>query len=542
MSVRPQDVPAGARVDVLQLLEAAAAGEARLTVVDRAGDRRDASFAEVWRQAAAAAVDLRRHAEPGATVGAVLGASIPCVATLVGVLRGGWTLASFPTRARAMGDEQYAEQLRELCELTQAVVLLADPAVAARLDAMPVPVLPYPAVETAAGDADLPHGGRIVQFSSGSTARPKGVVLPLDRVGANVRSVIEAFEPGPGDTMCSWLPLSHDMGLIGALLTGWASGAHLMLLDPQVFVRDPSTWMRACSDTAASHTWAPNFGYALAARTAHRLSGSSLRSLRVCVSGAEPVDAATLRTFTAAMEPFGFSEQALVPGYGLAEATLAVSAVRPATPWRAERVDPLALGHGRWERVAEGGTEIVSVGWPFPGMRTRIDQPSGDVGEVLVAGPSLLEAYVGRDLELVDGAWLRTGDLGAMVDGELFITGRMDDRLSLGGRKLYARDLELAASEHPALRRGSVVAAPTRDGRYVIVAEHRADATDGEMRDAPTWVERELAVRFGASPAEVAIIVPGTLPKTPSGKLARAQTARLYESGRLRRSPSAALP
>jgi non-ribosomal peptide synthetase component F len=538
-------IAAQQNTELLGCLERATDHGGRLTVVDRDGRIETVSFAELWESSAAVAGELRQLSwspvgelrqlsETPATIGAVLGASMGCARTIVGVLRAGMQLASLPTRARAMRPEQHAEQLRTLCGLTGVAALAADAATLAGLNQLSLPLLDYEALGSRGSGCETVGGGKLVQFTSGSTSQPKGIQLSTERIGWHVQTLVAWFGLTPEDSVCAWLPLSHDMGLVGAFLTSWAAGASLTLIDPHVFVRDPGVWMRTCAETESALTWGPNFGYALAARTARHLGEVSLDALRVCVVGAEPVQADTLRAFTDAMAPLGFRGQALTPGYGLAEATLGVSTKPIVEDWRSARVDARALGEGLWWSDADG-TEIVSVGRPITGIDVRIAAGAGPVGDIQVKSPSLLEAYLGAELELIDGEWLSTGDLGAIVDGELYVCGRTDDLLIVAGRNLYARDLELVATEHAAVREGTCVAAQSQGGRYVIVAEPRLGSNRDQLHDAARWIQHELTTRFGAAPADVAIIAPRTLPKTPSGKLARRATAELYETGRLER-------
>lgn len=522
------------RVDVLELLERGCATSSTLTVIESSGHRTEISFAELWRMTTTAACRLRQHIEPGMTIGAILSSSPASLAAAVGALRGGWTLVSLPTPARAMGVAEYTAQLQTLCAITDANLLMVDANLRGHLSEMPVPTLAFQELEGQPTSADLPHGGQLVQFSSGATSQPKGIVLPVDRIGANVSSMIERLEPGSEDTMCAWLPLSHDMGLIGAFLTTWAAGANLLLIAPEVFVRNPAMWMRACAESSATHTCGPNFGYAMAARAAAATGSGSLASLRVCIVGAEPIRADALRAFVEAMTPLGFSEQALMPAYGLAEATLCVSSIAKEEMWHTERVDPDELGMGTRMLANASNTEVVSVGRALTNMEIKLAKSGHDVGEVMVAGPSLLSSYAGQDVDL-DGRWLSTGDFGYIHDGELFLTGRKDDLLFVAGRNLYAGDLEMVATKHPVIRAGNCVATAASDGGYVIIAEHRGGADRQQAGEAAKWIRRELGRRFGAAPKEVAIIAPGSLPKTPTGKIVRGKTAGLYESGTLDR-------
>jgi len=523
------------RFDVLELLEDASAGTNTLTVIESPSRRTELSFAELWRRAGAAANRLRRHIEPGMTIGAILSSSPASLAAAIGALRGGWTLASLPTPARAMDVAEYAAQLQTLCAIADVSVLVVDAHLVDAFTEMSVPTLSFQELEGPASGADLPHGGQLVQFSSGSTAQPKGIVLPLDRIGANVASTIERLEPDSDDTMCTWLPLSHDMGLIGAFLTTWAAGASLVLIAPEVFVRDPAIWMRACAESSATHTCGPNFAYAMAARAVGASGSGSLASLRVCIVGAEPIRADALRAFVEATTPLGFHERALMPAYGLAEATLCVSSIAAEEIWHTECLDRDMLGIGTRKLSDAGNTEVMSLGRPLPNMEIELAESGCDIAEVMVAGPSLLSRYLDRDVDLLDGHWLPTGDLGYLHDGELFLTGRKDDLLFVAGRNLYASDIETVSAKHPIVRAGNCVATATSDGGYVVIAEHRVGADGRQAGDAAGWIRRELSRCFGAAPKEVAIIAPGSLPKTPTGKIVRRKTASLYESGTLDR-------
>ncbi|MGP0051402.1 MAG: AMP-binding protein [Solirubrobacteraceae bacterium] len=520
--------------DLLARLERAAELGGTLNVVGRHGPPERITFAELWETSGGVAAAVREIADPPATVGAVLSTSVGCARTIVGTLRAGLRLASLPTRARAMSAEQHAVQLRALCAAASAVALTADAATLAALGSLGLPLVDCDELGHGRAGSETTPGGRLVQFTSGSTSDPKGIVLGLDRIGLHAATIGSRLGIEAGDAVCAWLPLSHDMGLIGAFLSSWVAGADLTLIDPQVFVLDPGTWMQTCAETRAALTWGPNFGYALAARAARHLGDASLAALRVCVVGAEPVKAETLRAFASATARLGFDERALTPGYGMAEATLAISSKPVGELWRSARVDSAALGEGEW-RLDPDGAEVVSVGVPLAGVEVRVTDADRTVSEIQVRSPSLLEEYVGAELALVDDGWFATGDLGAIVDGQLYVTGRTDDLLIVGGRNLYARDLELVAGEHAAVREGMCVAAQRPDGRYVIVAEPRLGTDRAQLRDAVRWIQDELTVRFGAAPAEIAIIAPRTLPKTASGKLARRATARLYDAGELER-------
>jgi fatty-acyl-CoA synthase len=299
---------------------------------------------------------------------------------------------------------------------------------------------------------------------------------------------------------------------------------------PEDFIRRPAGWMAACSEYGATITAGPSFALELAARLLDGRGHIDLSRLRTLITGAETVRASTLRRLAKAGRPHGLDERAFCPAYGLAEATLAVSLVRPGEMWHAQPVDAARLHDGHWVQSDEAGTELVSTGRPLPGVEVRA-AGDDDVGEVLVRSPSKLDGYVGdHDDPVVDG-WLRTGDLGAVRDGELYLVARLDDMIVVGGRNLYATELETAIAAHPGIRAGSCVAIPDDGGRYVIVAEP-AMPDARALGDVAAEIRSLLAKQFTA-PSAVHFVARGSLPKTPSGKPQRHRVSHGLQTGTL---------
>ncbi len=379
-----------------------------------------------------------------------------------------------------------------------------------------------------------------MQFTSGSTGTPRGIVLTLDALDANLTSMYAWLEPRDGAVVCSWLPLSHDMGLIGLALYAicsvnppWSTPTDLVLMSPESFLADPASWMRACSDYRATSTTSPPFALRLAARALRSPGGFDLSTLRSFVVGSEPVPADGLRQFEAIAKECGLSAHALCPGYGMAEAALAVAIDPPTCPWSSVRVDPEALAAREWREVDEAGTELVSCGPPVlhTVIRTTGDLP---LGELEIRSPSLLSGYVGAPSPLTADGWLRTADLGYVRHGEVFIAGRTDDVLIVAGRNIDARALDEVAAAHPVCRPGNAACVPDGSGRYVVVAEPRtAGMAPDELRAAAREIRVALANRFAATPSAVVFIERGTLPKTPSGKVRRNHLQALWAGGRL---------
>lgn len=519
---------------LLELLEASCAGRGVIQFLPDHSTPR--SLADLWRDSGLAARWLSARIPEGGTVAAVLATSPGCLAALVGAWRAGLTVASLPTPARGMQGNEYQSQINGICGGMGVEMLLVDDAYKALVPPIIAPVVSFGECADSGRGGRLDCLGEFVQFTSGSTRSPRGVRLDLFAVAANILSIIEALEPMPGEQVCSWLPLSHDMGLIGLCLTPWVGAAPdiagegtLCLIRPEAFLHRPSVWLQTCSELGATITAAPSFALQLAARALAPSNQLDLHRLRVCIVGADMVRADTLRSFARAAGRFGFSELSFCPAYGLAEATLAVTMVRPAEHWSTRTVDPVTLAEGAWvERDSGAGRELVSTGTPVGDMRVRVRASASSPGVIEVAGPSLLAGYVGDDLDLDDG-WLGTNDLGCLIAGELFVTGRTDDLLVVAGQNHYAADVEDIVSSHAGIRARNAVALAD-DDRYLVVAEA---ARGVQLPDVAHGLRAALIEQLGVGPSSVRFVAPGSLPKTPSGKLQRHRVQALLTAGAL---------
>ncbi len=393
----------------------------------------------------------------------------------------------------------------------------------------------------------------LVQYTSGSTGRPKGVLLSHDNLLANMTAIAEGLALAPTDVGVSWLPLYHDMGLIGSWLMCLHSGIPLTLLPPTAFLARPERWLWAIHQRAATLSPAPNFAYELCARRIadDALEGLDLSSWRVALNGAEPVSTGTLERFVRRLAPHGFRREALMPVYGLAECSVALTFPPVGRGPRVDRVRREAFQRqGRAEPAEEQDTsalEFVSAGSALPGHQVRIVDDQGAevaervVGRLVFRGPSATAGYYGKPEATAEitlpGGWLDSGDLAYRAAGEIHVCGRRKDIVIKGGRNLVPQEIEEAAAAVDGVRRGCVAAfGVERDAlgteALVVVAETRA--TEAAARDRlASAVTRSVAEAVDVPPDEVVLVPPGAVLKTSSGKVRRAATRDLYLAGAL---------
>jgi fatty-acyl-CoA synthase len=387
-----------------------------------------------------------------------------------------------------------------------------------------------------------------VQFTSGSTSSPKGVALTHANVAANIDAFLgpSAVAASAEDVGVSWLPLNHDMGLVGMALGALYTRRTCVLLPPELFVRRPAEWLRAITRHRATVSFAPNFAYDLCVRRVKDLAGLDLSTWRIAGCGAEPIHPPTLAAFAEKFAPAGFRDTSFLPCYGLAEHVLAATFPPRGRRPRTEIVSADGLTGARIAVPHDGtgpSVALVSCGSALPGHRLRIAGEDGravaerHVGEILLAGPSVMLGYYKQDAltaQTIRDGWLHTGDLGYLSGGELFVCGRAKDLIIVNGRKYHPQDLEWAVDGIGGVRRGRVVAfGATESGhadRVVIVVEPSgtvpADVLTGQIR-------REIGDLFGLYVDEVAIVRSGTVGRTTSGKVQRAATKARYEQGSL---------
>ena len=386
----------------------------------------------------------------------------------------------------------------------------------------------------------------LVQFSSGSTVDPKPVALSHRAVLAQtdaLRALMPDDTPEDPQLGVSWLPLYHDMGLIGCLLSALTYPGPLVLLGPEVFLGRPALWLRAFSRHGGTMSVAPSFAYAVCARRVkdEEMEGVDLSRWRLALNGAEQVSVEAARRFSDRFSRWGFRPSALVPVYGLAEAALAVTFSPPRAPVRTVAVDPVALA--REGRVLPGGRRLASVGIPVPGVSVEVRvgsgavAPEGVVGRIYARGPSVMDEYLGQPeatRAVLDGGWLDTGDLGFVQDGELVVCGRVKDVVVLRGANHAPQEFEDALDGVAGVRTGCAVALgfvpPGGDGEELLLL---VETTPEPGPDLVDRIRATVAERTGVRPHTVQLLEPGTLPRTSSGKLRRSEALQRWITGKL---------
>ena len=403
--------------------------------------------------------------------------------------------------------------------------------------------------------APLPSTGdttALIQYTSGSTGDPKGVVLSHGNLLANIRALGSALGASSSDTVVSWLPLYHDMGLIGCWLGSLYFGAPVVIMSPLSFLADPARWLWAIHAHRATLSAAPNFAFELCLKSIRDgdIEGLDLTSLRAVMNGAEPVSPSTVTRFAERFAPYGFRAQAMTPVYGLAESAVGLAFPPIGRGPIIDRIDRNVLTTQGVARPAkpddEKALEFVACGQPLPGNEIRIvddlsqEAPERHEGRLQFKGPSTTSGYFrnpDKTRALFDGDWLESGDRAYIAAGDVFITGRIKDMIKRAGRNVYPQELEEFVGTINGVRKGCVAAFASPDPqtateRLVVVAETR-------LREAPALASLRRKIVEAAQaildlpPDDVVLVPPHTVPKTSSGKIRRSDTRTLYESGTL---------
>jgi fatty-acyl-CoA synthase len=511
------------------------------------GEHQAVPFAQLHEEARGYAANLQALGiAPGDHVALLGPTSRQLVTAIQAVWLAGATVVVLPLPMRMSSIEEFVGQTRVRITNADVRLVLVDPDLAPFVEPAPgdPPMVGWDALagpgratasawERPADDLDRLA---ILQFTSGSTSDPKGVMLPHRTVGANLDAIAAATSLDPDDdVLVSWLPLYHDMGLVGLFTLSMTTGTPLVLGAPTDFMAGPSRWMEWMSTYGGTATAGPNFSYVLAARALARSEQLDLSRLRIALNGAEPVDPATVASFIEAGERHGLRPGAVFPAFGMAEVAIAGTFPEPMSGLRTDPVDRRVLETERYaapvDASAEGVRHLAILGRPVQGLEIRIVDPiTGDelrereVGELEIRGTSVTPGYYKRpdvNIELFHDGWLRTGDLAYLLDGEMVMCGRIKDMIIVGGRNVYPEDIERALADVEGVRAGNVIAfgvdgAQGKEG-LVVVAESKSDDHDGVRRS----VAKRVRDAVGLPAKDIVLVEPGSLPKTSSGKLQR---------------------
>jgi len=579
----PRGRDAGGRYEVVQPGDAAAPFEDAVSFTDVLRRRAESDpdrvqvhlleqdeghpirYSELYRRASEVAAGLvSAGLERNQTVAIMLPTGEDFFSAFLGVmLAGGIAVPIYPP-ARAKQIEEYVKRQTRILRNAEVRFLISWGRVQAVARIMRAGL---PSLSEATTVADLAARGRasgvhaerepgdafFIQYTSGSTGDPKGVTLTHANVLANVRGIGRAVSARPDDIVVSWLPLYHDMGLIGSWLFSLYYAFPITVMSPLDFLARPERWLWALSDSGGTLCPAPNFSYELCARKIpdEALAGVDLSRWRVAINAGEPVLAATLRAFADRFGPVGFRPESYVPCYGLAESSVALT-FPPIN--RAPQIDRIKRTEYETEGRAvpavaddELSLELVGNGAALHGHETKlVDEQGTEVadrvrGRLIFRGPSKTAGYYRNPKEtqaVVDAeGWMDSGDLAYRVDGEIFITGRLKDCIIKSGHNIIPADVELAAADAAGVRRGCVAAFGSRDDnagteRLIVVAETRA-SDRRELERIEREVTRLVDERVGLPPDHVRLVPPHAVPKTSSGKIRRIETRELYEEGKL---------
>ncbi|MBW5480397.1 fatty acyl-AMP ligase [Streptomyces bambusae] len=578
----PEQLPGEAAGDLVALIRrtAATAGDTpAFTFVEYAKDRRGIpstlSYRQLDARARAVADAVLRHCAPGDRAAVLAPQGLDYLVGFLGCLYAGVIAVPLYAPEAYRSNERLQGVLRDsapACLLTaadsaDAVREVGRTDSGAELPVVRLDELPQTPVGPAGHPPVRPEAPAYLQYTSGSTSTPRGVVVSHENLLAAARQSSVRSQLVAEDVVVSWLPYFHDLGLITGVAMPLSVGAHAVHLSPTAFVQRPHRWLELVSRYRGTWTAAPNFALDLCVRrvTAEQRADLRLDSLHTLCNGSEQVRPQSVLAFTEAFAPCGFTLNGHAPGYGLAEATLGVTTAPDGAVIRSFDRDAVARGTAvPCDPDAPRAWGLVGCGTPLPGLQVAVadpgtghEVPDGTVGEIWVSGPNVAAGYWRRPQETAEvfGAvlttrdgwttgpvWLRTGDLGFLREKELFLTGRRKDLVIIDGRNHYPGDVEATVTDALAALEPAVVAAfaaPGNDGERLVIAVElrrrgrtRPDLTRDE---AVTAVRRAVTVHHGVDAAEVLFVRPGALPKTSSGKIRRRSCATAFAESSLHR-------
>ena len=560
----PEPDTASTLNDALDWRVSATPDRTHIRLLDDDGGHVDLTYAGLHREASAVAAGLIAHdVMPGETVAIMLPTCREYFVTFAGVVLAGAVPVPVYPPARP---SQLADHLRRttgiLANARAALLVTVPEAVTLghllRSNVESLRHVIVPESLTGASEDLLPSLPRaraddlaLVQYTSGSTGQPKGVALTHRNLLANIRVMGQAAGASGSDTFVSWLPLYHDMGLIGAWLGCMYFGVPLVVMSPQSFLIRPSRWLWAIHETRATMSAGPNFAYELCLAKVRdvEIEGLDLSSWRLAYNGAEPVSAATIERFGDRFAPYGFRREAMTPVYGLAESSVGLAFPplgRGPLIDRIRRDAFVRSGRAEPAKPGEPDFRFVACGRPLPGHEIRVVDAAGNElgdrreGRIEFRGPSATAGYFHNapaTRALFHDNWLDTGDLGYMADADLYVTGRVKDVIIRAGRNLHPAELEEAVGNLKGVRKGCVAmfASPDPAGgaeRLVVMAETRATG-DGARAALCSEIAATTVDLLGVAPDDVVLAPPRTVLKTSSGKIRRAASQQIYQAGKI---------
>ena len=546
--------------------------------LDPKGFAETLTWSQVHRRACVIAEELKLCGSPGDRVAILAPQGLEYIIAFLGALQAGFIAVPLSTPQYGIHDDRVSAVLRD----SQPVAILTTSSVVGDVtkyayaqDGQPAPFV----IEVDLLDLDSPrqlpasrrlsNGAAYLQYTSGSTRTPAGVIVSHKNVIANVTQCSHAYwddRPKPNMTLVSWLPLFHDMGLILGIGAPLVLGRSAVLTSPMSFLRRPACWMQLLATTESAFSAAPNFAFELAVRRTSDddMAGLDLGDVVGIVSGSERIHVATLERFTERFAPYNLSPAAVRPSYGLAEATLYVASPEAGTVPKTVRFDyeHLTAGQARscgTERSV--GTELISYGSPDPSAvrivdpETMVENPPGEVGEIWVHGDHVAMGYwrkpeqtarlfnvklVGPAPGTPEGPWLRTGDLGVMSDGELFIMGRIKDLLIVDGRNHYPDDIEATIQEITGGRVAAIAVPDDLTEQLVAIIELKRRGTSREesmlkLRSVKREVTKAISKSHSLRVADLVLVSPGSIPITTSGKIRRSACVERYRTDGFKR-------
>ncbi len=540
---------------LLQRLERAAERDTTVTFVVGGGED-VVHWRDLHEQAKGYAAALQaRGVRPGDHVALLSPTTRELVTAIQATWLAGATIVVLPLPMRLSSIDEFVAQTRQRIRNADARLCVVDPELAAFVVPEPgdPPMVPF--ADLAGGDPaawarpdEDPDRLVILQFTSGSTSDPKGVMLPDHVLRANLDAIAEATQlDADDDVLVSWLPLYHDMGLVGLLTLPMSTGTALVLGAPQDFTARPARWMEWLSTYGGTATAGPNFSYVLATRALNRADQLDLSRLRIALNGAEPIDPDQVEAFVESGLRHGLRPGAVFPAFGMAEVAIAGTFPEPMGGMATDCVDRRVLETERYAAPVDPGVEgsrrLAVLGRAVPGLEIRIVDPESgiplrdrEVGELEIRGTSVTTGYYKRpdaNADLFHDGWLCTGDLAYTLEGELVMCGRIKDVIIVGGRNVFPEDVERAVGTIDGVRAGNVIAFGVDGDRgretLVVVAETKADDREAVRRHIHDRVKEVV----GVPPKDIVLVEPGTLPKTSSGKLQRSLCRRRYHDGQL---------